>query len=165
MVVFASLSHIQHNTREVCLLFFEFQQHTNASVGLCVSCSTWYRTAVLASPFQFQHHTAIGCNQASTVRRSPRAHLHVVGMLRLMPWHKPTELVYSFLFRSCVSFCLYGHVNCISIHKFFRQFSAFSICSSGLISALLVLSIIYLFTKVSLSPDIILCGWRGLRTN
>ena len=36
--------------------------------------------------------------------------------------------------------------------------SAFSLCSSGLISALLVLSTIYLFMKVSLSPDIILCG-------
>ena len=36
--------------------------------------------------------------------------------------------------------------------------SPLSHCSSGLISALLVLSTIYLFTKVSLSPDIILCG-------
>ena len=36
--------------------------------------------------------------------------------------------------------------------------SAFSLCCSGLISALLVLSTIYLVMKVSLSPDIILCG-------
>ena len=36
--------------------------------------------------------------------------------------------------------------------------SAFSLSSSGLISALLVLSTLYLFMKVSLSPDIILCG-------
>ena len=44
--------------------------------------------------------------------------------------------------------------------KFPRQFSAFSLCSSGLISALLVFSTIHLFMKVSLSPDIILCvGW------
>ena len=41
--------------------------------------------------------------------------------------------------------------------------SAFSLCSSGLTSALLVLSTIYLFMKVSLSPDIILCGLRGLK--
>ena len=34
----------------------------------------------------------------------------------------------------------------------------FSLCSSGLISALLVLSTIYLFMKVSLSPDIIFYG-------
>ena len=32
----------------------------------------------------------------------------------------------------------------------------------GLISALLVLSTLYLFMNVSLSPDIILCGWLGL---
>ena len=31
-------------------------------------------------------------------------------------------------------------------------------CSSGLISALLVLSTIYIFMKVSLSPNIIFCG-------
>ena len=33
-----------------------------------------------------------------------------------------------------------------------------SLCSSGLIFALLVLSTIYVSTKVSFSPDIILCG-------
>ena len=41
---------------------------------------------------------------------------------------------------------------------FFRQLSAFSLCSSGLISALFVLSSTYLFTKLSLSPDKIICG-------
>ena len=63
-----------------------------------------------------------------------------------------------FLFRSCVCFCLHGPFNCISFHKFSRQLSAFSLCSSGLISALLVLSTIYLFMKAPLSPDIILRG-------
>ena len=77
--------------------------------------------------------------------------------------HKPTELSHSFLFCFCVYFCLYGPFNCISFHKFSRQLSAFSLCSSGLISALLVLSTIYLFMKVSLSPDIILCGWLSLK--
>ena len=38
------------------------------------------------------------------------------------------------------------------------KMSAFSLCSSGLISALLALSTVYLFMKVSYSPDIILCG-------
>ena len=37
----------------------------------------------------------------------------------------------------------------------------FSLCSSGLISALLVLSTICLFMKVSFSPDIIRSGWPG----
>ena len=36
--------------------------------------------------------------------------------------------------------------------------SPLSDCSSGLNSALLVLSTIYLFLRVSLSPDILLCG-------
>ena len=36
--------------------------------------------------------------------------------------------------------------------------SPLSHCSSGLISDLLVLLAMYVFTKVSLSPDIILCG-------
>ena len=41
----------------------------------------------------------------------------------------------------CAYFCLYGPFNCISFHKFSRQLSAFSLCSSGLIFALLVLSV------------------------
>ena len=65
---------------------------------------------------------------------------------------KLTELAHSFLFCSCVFFCLYSPFNCISFHKSFRQLSAFSLCSSGLNSALLVLLTTYLFMKVSLSP-------------
>ena len=52
---------------------------------------------------------------------------------------------------------------CISVHNFSRQLSAFLLCSSGLISALRALSTIYLFTKVSPGPDIILCGWIDLK--
>ena len=51
--------------------------------------------------------------------------------------HKPTELVHSFLFCSCVRFCLYGPFNCILFHKVSRQLSVFSLCSSGLLSALI----------------------------
>ena len=58
-----------------------------------------------------------------------------------------------FFFCTCVCFRLYGPLNCISFHKFSRQLSAFSLCSSGFISALLGLSTIYLFMKFSLSPD------------
>ena len=60
-------------------------------------------------------------------------------------------------------FLSYGPFNCISFHKFPRQLSAFLLCSSSPISALLVLSTVYLFMKVSFSPDIILCGWLGLK--
>ena len=42
-------------------------------------------------------------------------------------------LAHSFLFCSCVYFCLYGPFNCISFRKFSRQLSAFSLRSFGLI--------------------------------
>ena len=104
--------------------------------------------------------------------RSPWAHLHVVGMLHFMSDINQLSLPTPFLFCSCVCFSLYGSFNCISIHKFSRQLSAFSLCSSslisallvlpsmyhyssGLISVLLVLSTIYPFMKVSFNPDII----------
>ena len=85
------------------------------------------------------------------------------GCCSLCLWHKPTELSHTFFFCSCVCFCLYGPFNCISFHKFSQQLSAFSLCSSDLISVLLALSTIYLFMKVSLSADIILCVWLGLK--
>ena len=94
---------------------------------------------------------------------SPWAHLHVVGMFQFMVWHKPAKFAHFFLFSCCVYFCPYDHFNCTSFHKFSQQLSTFSICSSGLTYALLVLSTIYLFMKVSFSPDIILCGWLGLK--
>ena len=51
--------------------------------------------------------------------------------------NKTPELAHSSLSRSCICFCLHGPFNCISFHTFSRQLSAFSLCSSGLISALL----------------------------
>ena len=47
-------------------------------------------------------------------------------------WHKPAKLVHSYLFCSCVRFCLYCPFNCISFHKISPQLSAFSLCSSVL---------------------------------
>ena len=88
---------------------------------------------------------------------------HGGDVLAYVFWHKPTELAYSFLFCSCVCFCLYGPLNCISFHIFSQQLSAFSLSSSSLISAILALSTVYLFMKVSLSPDVILCDWLGLK--
>ena len=75
--------------------------------------------------------------------------------------HKSTVPAHSFLFYSCVLFLSYGPFNCISFHKFSRQLSVFSLCSSGLISAVLVLSTICFCMKVSFSPDIIPSGWLG----
>ena len=85
------------------------------------------------------------------------------GDVVVYAWHKQTQLAHFFLFCSRVYVRLYGPFNCISFHKFSRQLSTFSLCSSSLISALLVLSAIYLSMKVSFSPDIIHCGCLGLK--
>ena len=80
------------------------------------------------------------------------------GNITVYVGHKPNELAHTFfflLFSSCVYFCLYGPFNCISLRKFSRQLSVFSHCSSGFSSALLVLSTIYLFMKVSFRPDVL----------
>ena len=91
--------------------------------------------------------------------QSTRAHLHVMGMLRFMSWHTPTELARSFLFCSCVYVCLYGPFNGILFHKFSRQLSF----SHSVLPVLFLpyWSYISLFMKVSFSPDIIPCGWLG----
>ena len=77
--------------------------------------------------------------------------------------NQPSLSTLFFLFCSYVYLCFLWPLNCISLQKFSRQLSAFSLSSSGLISAFLVLSTKYLFTKVSFSPDVILCGWLGLK--
>ena len=58
-------------------------------------------------------------------------------------------------FYSCAYFCLHGPFNCISFHKFSRQLFAFLLCPSGLNFALMVLSTIYLFMKVSAASALI----------
>ena len=92
---------------------------------------------------------------------SPRDHLLMVGMLRFVfDINQPSlsTTVHSVL----VSFfCLYGPLNYISFHAFSRQLYVLSLCSSGLISASLVLSAIHLCMKVSFRPDIIPGGWLG----
>ena len=68
-----------------------------------------------------------------------------------------------FYFCSRVRFCLYGPFNCISFHKFSRQLSAFSLLFRVLFLPYWSFQLYLLFTKVSLSPDLILYGWLGLR--
>ena len=77
-----------------------------------------------------QDHTTAVC--VSLRWSSPRAHLHVVGMLRFMPDINQPNLPTPFLFCSCVCFCLYGPFNCISFHKFSPKLYAFSLSSSNL---------------------------------
>ena len=66
--------------------------------------------------------------------------------------HKPAELAHSFYSVLMSVSVFMAPFNCISFHKFSRQLSVFLLSSSGLISALLVLSAIYLFLKVSFKP-------------
>ena len=93
---------------------------------------------------------------------SPRLTFMWRGCCSLRLWHQLTELAHPFSFCSCVYTCSYGPFNCISFHKFSRRMFSFSLCSSCLISVLLVLLTIYLFVKIALSPDVILCSWLAL---
>ena len=109
----------------------------------------------------------MGCAHCSVRKLSKCLVLHTSPRgLTFMWWgcyglchrHKPTELTHSFLFCSCVYLCLYGPFNCISFHAVSRQLSVFLLCSSGRISAVLVLSTTYLSMKISFSRDIIPSG-------
>ena len=75
--------------------------------------------------------------------------------------HKPNELAHFLFILFLCLFLSYGPFNFISFHKFSRQMSVLSLCSSGLISALLVLSTICRFMKVFFSPDTITSGSLG----
>ena len=77
------------------------------------------------------------------------------GCYGLCPRHKPTELAHSFYF-----VLVYVSVF-MALSTIFHSINSpdnsplFLLCSSGLTSALLVLSTIYLCIKVSFNPDII----------
>ena len=85
---------------------------------------------------------------------SLQAHLQVVGMLRFMSDINQQSLSTSF-YSVLVSISVFMALSTVFhvIHS--PNNSPFSLCSSSLISALLVLSTLYLFVKVSFSPDII----------
>ena len=131
------------------------------------------------------HDTTIPCNLNSSDADTTKLSLHctsprarpsrgrnVVVYVKDTGRHKPAELAYSFLFCSCVYFCLYGPSKCISFHKFSLALSnvfhsIHSPDNSPLSHSVLpVVSLPYwsfllyisLFMKVSLCPDIILCG-------
>ena len=137
------------------------------------SWSEWLRSSHRGSqrvlPLLYVQTTAPCFRQQITCNGSPHAVTFTCwGCCSLCLWHKSTEFAHSFKkkkkkFCSCVCSCFYGPFNYISFHKFSRQLSAFSLCSAGLISAVFVLSTIYLLMNVSLNPDVILCGWVGLK--
>ena len=92
-----------------------------------------------------------------------RARLHVMGMLWFMSFDIKQPSLPAPFYSVLVSVSVFMALSTISFLKLSRQLSVFWLCSSSLISALLVLLSTYLFAKVSLSPDIILCGWLGLK--
>ena len=104
------------------------------------------------------------CDSEFIYRPPPQAHLPVVDMLPFMSFDvNQQSLPTPFYSALSVYFCLCDPYSCASSHGLSWQLSTFSLSSSGLISASLVLSTIYLFMKVSLIPDITLCGWLGLK--
>ena len=117
-------------------------------------------TAVVSSPSSF------------CLRLSPRDHLHVVGMLRFMSKTKslPTSF-FSVLVSTSVFVALSTVFHSINSpdnspfsHSVLLVLSLPSwsfLCLPGPFSAFLVLSTMYLFMKVSFSPDIISSGSLG----
>ena len=72
--------------------------------------------------------------------------------------HKPTELVHSFLFCSCVYISLCGLLTVFHSIILLTTLRCLTLFFSSHNFSLLAFSAICLFMKVSLSPDIILCG-------
>ena len=75
----------------------------------------------------------------------------------LAPFYSAPVSIFLFMALSTV----FHSKNSPKMSQKFFSLSSFSLCSFGLISALLVISAIYLFIKVSFNPDIILCGCLG----
>ena len=82
--------------------------------------------------------------------------------LCLSLWHDPTELAHSFLFCSCVYFCLYGPFHLYFIPsilpttlRFLALLFQWYFCLIGPFSCISLM-------KLSFSPDLILCGWLDL---
>ena len=128
-----------------------------------IYCYTVIRRSRPCLPFPFCLYQCMRVLLVLCPCWSPRAHLHVGGdvAVHVFVINQPSLPSPFHLF-----LCLYIISVFMALSTVFHSinppdYSAFSICSSGLIYALLVLSTTYLFIKVSLSPDIILCGSMG----
>ena len=123
------------------------------------SCSRWPNVIVQT----WQSEDSIQCVFVSTGSPSRGGHI-AVHVFDVNQPSLPTPLYYVL-----VSISVYDPFNCISFHKFSRQLSAFSLFFRFFRS--FVLPVLYppywwsfhLFMKVSFSPDLILCGWLGLK--
>ena len=142
------------------------------SVPGSILCGSWTKDRAhywtrdhIHSSFQLllsPAHSGIGSTPRTVVQASSRWPGEDVTVY---VWHKPAELALSFLFYSCVFFCLYGPFNCISFRKLSRQLSVF--LTPFFRSYLLPywsFQLMYRFMKVSFSPGKIPSGWLGLKT-
>ena len=155
MAILAALSSDQVETLYFCWMHTLDYART-AILILFLPCWTFLNT-IYANSFKL----VIIVNHRTELNQVPMGSSSRGGDVTGYVWHKPAELAHSFLFCSCVYFCLCGRFNCISFHKFSRQLSVSSLCSCGLSSVLLVLWTLYLFMKVYLSPDMIAKGLLG----
>ena len=101
-----------------------------ARLGVRRTATAWWQRDVVAQKMRYKLTFLLIVTTGSPSRG---------GDVMVYVWHKPAEFAHSFVFFSCVYFCLFGSFTCILFHKFSRQRSVFLLCSSGFISALLVL--------------------------
>ena len=124
------------------------------------SWSEWLRSSHRGSQrvlsLLYVQTTAPCFRQQITCNGSPHAVTFTCwGCCSLCLWHKSTEFAHSFKKKKkilflCLFLSLWPFQLTISYHKFSRQLSAFSLCSAGLISALLALSTTYISLHESL---------------
>ena len=117
--------------------------------------------------FKYFHlHVSWACSINSDARKEYTLHISASNWVRAgSPPRGGDIVVYVFdINHPSLSIPFYSVLESLSTvfdSYIFRQLSAFLLCSSGIISALLVLSTISLFMKVSLSRDIILVIQQG----
>ena len=87
----------------------------------------------------------------------------MVGMLGLCQRRKPTELAYSFLYCSCVYFCLTALSTVFHFINFPDHCPFFTLFFRSCLSPMDPFNYMSLY-KVSLSPDLIPSGLTGLKT-
>ena len=138
------------------------------------ACRCGGQLAIWKTAFQFCHTSYFVwfyINTCDTFRLScPRGLTFTWwGCCGFCFWHKPTELAHSFFFfflnSVLVSVSVFMALSIVfhSMNSPDNSSLSHSVLPVLFLSASLVLSTIYFFMKVSLSPDITLCGGLGLK--
>ena len=131
--------------RQFCLLSYYVNRNISSWASLILDEVDYFPAVLQVTNFILYRAMPPSLKSPCLYYVSPRADLHVEGMLRFVCWRKnQLSLPTPFYSALGVSFCLLGPFNWILVHKFSGQLSDFSLCSSGLTSHLLVLWNIYL---------------------